>query len=198
MSAIQSWFGPLGAERTLDEIRRPRSDVGGDGRARAARRAPGRPGPLGASAARRCSAPPRSLRGGAAATPCGRHRPSSCHRTRGGSRRTSSPSRSRRRHGRRDLGRVVRRRGELQRPADRLDPEPVAMRVDVGDYFLGWRSSSAPKKAAAALEDLIRATKLLVLTLELDDRGPWSPEARPAGCPRPSLRRRPTCATSRG
>src|SRR5579885_1505582 len=47
------------------------------------------------------------------------------------------------------LRRVVRRRGELQRCADRLDPEPVAVHVDVADHLFGRRSSSAPKKAAA-------------------------------------------------
>ena len=33
--------------------------------------------------------------------------------------------------------------------ADGLDPELVAVGVDEGDYFLCWRSSSAPKKLAA-------------------------------------------------
>ena len=30
-----------------------------------------------------------------------------------------------------------------------VDPELVAVDVDEGDYFLCWRSSSAPKKLAA-------------------------------------------------
>src|SRR5262249_2982257 len=46
---------------------------------------------------------------------------------------------------------VVRRWGELQRRADRLDPETIAVLVDERDYFLCWRSSSAPKKVAADL-----------------------------------------------
>jgi hypothetical protein len=37
-------------------------------------------------------------------------------------------------------------------PADRLDPERLAVRVDERDYLLDWRSSSAPKKADAASE----------------------------------------------
>ena len=36
-------------------------------------------------------------------------------------------------------------------PADRLDPEAVPVGVDVGDYLLRRRSSSAPKKVAADL-----------------------------------------------
>src|SRR5271166_3139483 len=36
-----------------------------------------------------------------------------------------------------------------QHGADGLDPELVAAGVDEGDYFLCWRSSSAPKKLAA-------------------------------------------------
>ena len=51
---------------------------------------------------------------------------------------------------------VVGVRGDLaavlgQHPADRLDPEPVPVSVDEGDYLCDWRSSSAPKKCAAAL-----------------------------------------------
>ena len=51
---------------------------------------------------------------------------------------------------------VVGVRGDLaavlgEHPADRLDPETVPVLVDVGDYLFGWRSSSAPKKAAADL-----------------------------------------------
>ena len=52
------------------------------------------------------------------------------------------------------LGRVVGARGHrhacaAQDRADGLDPELVAVGVDEGDYFLCWRSSSAPKKLAA-------------------------------------------------
>ena len=52
------------------------------------------------------------------------------------------------------LGRVVGARGHLhacrsQDGADGLDPELVAVGVDERDYFLCWRSSSAPKKLAA-------------------------------------------------
>ena len=49
------------------------------------------------------------------------------------------------------LGGVVGGRGELQRRADRLDPETITVRVDERNYLLCWRSSSAPKKAAADL-----------------------------------------------
>lgn len=49
------------------------------------------------------------------------------------------------------LGRVVRARRHLQHAADGLDAELVAVRVDERDYFLCWRSSSAPKKLAARL-----------------------------------------------
>jgi hypothetical protein len=51
-----------------------------------------------------------------------------------------------------DPRRVVGGRGDLQHPADRLDPEPVPIGVDVTAYFLRWRSSSAPKKAAAVFK----------------------------------------------
>src|ERR687898_3271689 len=50
------------------------------------------------------------------------------------------------------LRRVVGGRGDLQHLADRLDPEPPPVPVDVGDHFLRWRSSSAPKKAAAVFK----------------------------------------------
>lgn len=51
------------------------------------------------------------------------------------------------------LVRVIRARGHLhacrsQDGADGLDPELVAVGVDERDYFLCWRSSSAPKKLA--------------------------------------------------
>src|SRR5690606_7057713 len=38
-----------------------------------------------------------------------------------------------------------------QHAADRLDPEAVPVGVDERHYFFDWRSSSAPKKDAAAL-----------------------------------------------
>src|SRR5919198_3033757 len=40
-------------------------------------------------------------------------------------------------------------RGDRQQRADRLDPDPVPVGVDVGDHLLGRRSSSAAKKAEA-------------------------------------------------
>src|SRR5581483_6788217 len=49
------------------------------------------------------------------------------------------------------LGRVVRGRGDLQMPADRLDPEPLTVPVDEGHYLGGRGSSSLAKKADAAL-----------------------------------------------
>ena len=51
--------------------------------------------------------------------------------------------------GRPTLGGVVGRRGDRQHLADRLDPEPVPVLVDVGDHLPGRRSSSAAKKAEA-------------------------------------------------
>src|SRR5918995_5910857 len=50
------------------------------------------------------------------------------------------------------LRRVVGGRGDVQHLADRLDPEPPPVPVDVGDHFLRGRSSSAPKKAAAVFK----------------------------------------------
>jgi hypothetical protein len=46
--------------------------------------------------------------------------------------------------------------------------------VDERDHFLGWRSSSAPKKCAAALRigHLIRPAQLLDLPLEVLHSGP--------------------------
>ena len=44
---------------------------------------------------------------------------------------------------------VIRRRGDPKGLCDRLDPEPVPIRVDEADHFGAWRSSSAPKKCAA-------------------------------------------------
>jgi hypothetical protein len=43
------------------------------------------------------------------------------------------------------LGCPIRTRGELQRSADRLDPESFAMGIDVGDHFLVRPSSSVAK-----------------------------------------------------
>src|SRR5215207_2980645 len=40
------------------------------------------------------------------------------------------------------LGGVVAGRGDRQQLADRLDPKPVLVTVDVGDHLLGRRSSS--------------------------------------------------------
>jgi len=42
---------------------------------------------------------------------------------------------------------VIGGRGELQRLADRLDPESLPVSFDVGSYFGCRRSTSAPKKA---------------------------------------------------
>jgi hypothetical protein len=58
--------------------------------------------------------------------------------------------------GRPNLGGVVGGRGDLQLLADRLDSPStptgliVAVGVDEGDYLVRRRSSSAPKKLAAA------------------------------------------------
>lgn len=51
--------------------------------------------------------------------------------------------------GRAGDGRVVRRRGDLQHPVDRLDPELLPVGLDVVDDHLCGRSSSAAKKADA-------------------------------------------------
>ena len=42
---------------------------------------------------------------------------------------------------------VVRGRGDRQVPADRLDPEPGLVLIDVGDHLVGRRSSPTAKKA---------------------------------------------------
>src|ERR1700682_6402764 len=55
--------------------------------------------------------------------------------------------------------------------ADGLDPELVAVRVDEGDYFLCWRSSSAPKETGCPLEDLVGTAQLSDLLLEFLDLG---------------------------
>lgn len=47
------------------------------------------------------------------------------------------------------LGRVVGAWGDLQGVADRLDPELVLVCIDVVDYLVCGRSSSAAKKAEA-------------------------------------------------
>src|SRR5690349_18673762 len=44
----------------------------------------------------------------------------------------------------------LRRRGDLQRAADRLDPATSTVLVDEGVHFLSWRSSSAWAKYALA------------------------------------------------
>jgi hypothetical protein len=44
----------------------------------------------------------------------------------------------------------IRRRGDLQRAADRLNPATSAVLVDEGVHFLNWRSSSAWAKYALA------------------------------------------------
>jgi hypothetical protein len=67
------------------------------------------------------------------------------------------------------LGRSSRRSREGT--ADRLDPEPLRVLVDVGDQRHCGRSNSDAKKADA-LEDLVRPAQLPVLPLELDQPGP--------------------------
>jgi hypothetical protein len=49
------------------------------------------------------------------------------------------------------LRRVVGGGGDLESLTDRLDPETVPMGIDVGDYFFGRRSSSAPKKTVMSI-----------------------------------------------
>ena len=72
---------------------------------------------------------------------------------------------------------VVGVRGDLaavlgEHPADRLDPETPPVSVDEGDYLCDWRSSSAPKKVAAAFKISFARRSSLILTLELLDLGP--------------------------
>ena len=55
---------------------------------------------------------------------------------------------------------VIGGRGELQRLADRLDPEALPVSVDVGSYFACRRSS-------CRLQYLVRPAQLAVLLLEL-------------------------------
>jgi hypothetical protein len=52
--------------------------------------------------------------------------------------------------GRPGLGGVVGGRGDLQRLAGRLDPEPAPVSVDERHYFFGRPSSSVAKKTDAA------------------------------------------------
>src|SRR5690606_10191697 len=75
-----------------------------------------------------------------------------------------------------------------QHPADRLDPEAVAMVVDERDQRLDWRSSSAPKKADAALRisfarrsSLFSRSSCLIRSrssVVTPSRRPWSTSAR--------------------
>src|SRR5690606_31986427 len=91
------------------------------------------------------------------------------------------------------LGNVVGVRGDpaavlTQHPADRLDPEAVAMVVDERDQRLDWRSSSAPKKADAALRisfarrsSLFSRSSCLIRSrssVVTPSRRPWSTSAR--------------------
>jgi hypothetical protein len=68
------------------------------------------------------------------------------------------------------LGCPVRTWGELQRSADRLDPESFSVSIDLGDHFLVRPSSSVAKRIDAdfkiGFRHLVRSTKLLDLTLE--------------------------------
>jgi len=65
--------------------------------------------------------------------------------------------------------RVISRRGDLQRLADRLDPEAVPVFVDELHYFGSRGSSSRAKKAEAAFRDLVGPPQLTVLLLQLSD-----------------------------
>jgi len=59
---------------------------------------------------------------------------------------------------------VLRRRGDRQHPADQLDPESIPTLVDIADYHLGRRSSSAR-------EGLLHANlKALADSLEVGDK----------------------------
>src|SRR5699024_6367241 len=106
--------------------------------------------------------------------------------------------------GRARLGGVVGARGDLQARltqdlADRLDPEPVSVLVDVVDEHRGGhpgyfslRSSSAAQKSRRGLQDLVRPPQLADLTLEVGDllrvrsRGAWRFAGVDLGLPHPS------------
>src|SRR3954452_13803018 len=65
---------------------------------------------------------------------------------------------------------VIRRRGDRQHPADRLDPVDGAMLVDEGDHGLDRRvGSPPPKKPARLAQDLVGLAQLAVLALQRSD-----------------------------
>jgi len=69
------------------------------------------------------------------------------------------------------LVRPIRRPGDLQHTADRLDPETVTMLINEPHQFLGSRGSSPRQKSRGGLQDLIRPAQLPVLALKrLDPR----------------------------
>jgi hypothetical protein len=63
-------------------------------------------------------------------------------------------------------GGVVGGRGDRQHLADRLDPEPVLVTVDVGDHLGGSAVELRPEENRRGLEDLIGPPKLAVLPLQ--------------------------------
>jgi hypothetical protein len=85
-------------------------------------------------------------------------------------------------------GGVVGGWGDRQQLADRLDPEPVLVGVNVGEHLGGRRSSSAPKKAAADFTISVarrtsRFSRSSVFSgsrswLVSPGRSPWSVSAR--------------------
>jgi hypothetical protein len=81
------------------------------------------------------------------------------------------------------LGRIVGRWGDRQDLADRLDPEGRPVLVDVVAHLLERRSSSAPKKAAALLQDLAGPAELFVLPLELAHPDPFLGRETGPGAP---------------
>ena len=57
---------------------------------------------------------------------------------------------------------VVRGRRHVQGPADRLDPEALAVLIDIGAHFVRSGSSSLAKNTRRRLQDLVRAAQLVV------------------------------------
>ena len=143
-----------------------------------------------------------ALRGGAAARPCARRRPAkfSSH-----TRWISAASRVAPRPRRQALRRigplrrvlVVRRRGDRQHLADRLDPVVGAVFVDERDHHFGRRSSSAWAKYADALRRISFAWRSSRFSRSSSLSRSRSSLVRPGRCPGHARPAAPSCAASR-
>ena len=161
-----SWFGAVAVKSRLDQVRVPRRGRVGPGGADPLG-APRRPRcPRRASAGRPGRGRCRGRPGGRPSRACGRRRPGSCPPTAARSAGPSTASRGRAGRGRPGLGGVVACSGppaarcRWARPRDSARDDVVAVGVDERDYFLCWRSSSAPKKARRPLQDLVGPAQL--------------------------------------